>query len=147
MRASPTAETGSTMRRFGDAVVTRDVIDHYRAGANSRREFPASAGVPRPDTGAQAKRRIVREGDGFVGGSHRANREYGAECFVAHELHRVVDVRDHGRLKEIWAEIGATVAAGENSRAALFGLVQLLLDSFELALANHRADVSIGIGG
>src|ERR1700757_3818291 len=147
MSASPTAETGSAMRSFGNAVVTRDVIDHHRAGANSRRQFPASAGVPRPDTGAQAERRIVREGNCFVGRTHGTNREDGAECLVAHELHRVVHLGDHGGLKEIWTEIGATVAAGENSCAALFRVAQLLFDSFELSLANRRADVGFGIGG
>src|SRR6266436_6569301 len=139
MGASPTAETGSTMRRFGNAVITCHVVDHHRTGANSRRDFPAATRVLRPDTGAQAKRRIVREGNCFVGRSHRTNREHRAECFLAHELHRVVDVRDDGGLEKIWAKIGATVAAGENSSAVLFGVAQLLLDSFELSLANHRA--------
>src|SRR5579864_1505011 len=137
MSASPTAETGSAMRGFGNAVVTRDVIDHHRAGANSRRQLPASAGVSRPDTGAQAERRIVREGNCFLGRSHGTNREDGAECFVAHELHRVVHLGDDGGLKEIWTEIGATVAAGENLGAALLGVAKLLFDFFELALANH----------
>ena len=92
MRASPTAPAGAAMRRFGNAVVARDVVDHHGAGANSRSEFPAAARVACPDAGAQAEWRIVRESDGFVGGRDRTNREHGAECFFAHELHRVVHV-------------------------------------------------------
>ena len=52
---------------------------------------------------------------------------------------------DDGRLEKIWAEIGATIAAGENLRAALFGVAKLLFDFFKLALANHRANVGFGI--
>ena len=147
MCASPTAETGSTMRRFGNSVVTRHIIDHHGTGANSRRQFPASAGVPRPDAAAQAEWRVIRKGDGLVGGRHGTNREHGAECFFAHQLHRVIHVSDHRGPEEIRTEIGAAVAAGENPGATLFGVAKLLFNFFELALANHWSDIGFGIGG
>src|ERR1700693_3221846 len=60
VRASPTAGAGSAVRRFADAVIARDVVDHYGARPNPRRNFGAAARIRGPHAGGQSEGRIVR---------------------------------------------------------------------------------------
>ena len=147
MATAPAAIAGAAVRRFGDAVITGDVVDHDRAGVEARGEFAAAASAGGPDTRAEGKRRIVGERDGFVGVFYHLNRENRAEGFFAHQVHGVIDLSDDGGVEKIRAEVGAAIAAGEHARAAFFCFGDLLLDFFELARANQRADFRVGIGG
>src|SRR5580704_16216165 len=111
MRVAPTACAGTAVRRFGDAVIARDVVDHHGAGANARGDFLAAIRVAGPDTGAQAERRVVCERDGFLGAYDGLDRDHGTERFLAHELHGVVHTRDDRRLEKILTEIWSAITA------------------------------------
>src|SRR5277367_2424888 len=130
MSESPAACAGAAVRSFADAVVTGDIVHHDGTGVHAGGDFPPLARIGSPNAGAQTERRIVRELNCFVGGVNWLDCDYRAEGFLAHELHGMIHVRDHGRLEEVGAEIGASISASEYFCTTLRRFAQLLLDFF-----------------
>ena len=64
----------------------------------------------------------------------------GPERLLAHDVHRVVDVDQYGRLVEA-AAAGVRVAAGQHLGALRDGVTHMGVDDLELRREDHRADI------
>ena len=80
--------------------------------------------------------------------AHLHHRDHRAEGLLAHHLHRVVDVGDHGRLVPVAGAVLA-LAAGEDAGAGLARVLDLVGDDLDLRRRGHRADlgrVGVAVG-
>ena len=69
------------------------------------------------------------------------DRDHRTERLVAHHLHAVIDVGQHGRLDVAAADrVGA---AGEDLRALRDRVLEVILDDRDLRRARHRAEVAV----
>ena len=92
------------------------------------------------DRGGEPVAGVVGEAHRLLGVAHLHHPDDGAEGLVAHHLHRVVDVDQHGRL-EVVAGAVDLLAAGQRPGAVGEGVVDLVLDDRGLVRRGHRADV------
>src|SRR6185437_3692583 len=92
------------------------------------------------DRGGEAVAGVVGEPQRLLGVAHLHHADDRAAGLVAHHLHRVVDVDQHGRLVVV-AGAGDALAPGQRAGTVGEGIVDLALDDRGLVGGGHRADV------
>src|SRR5262249_33972411 len=121
------------------------LVDAGGPGRDALREREAARDVGGPDAGVEAIGRLVREPHGLVGRGDPHDREHGPERLFGHDLHGMIDVREHGRLEVDAGSALAAAAAGEHGRAAGDGVRDVALDDLDLPRARERAVVDLPI--
>ena len=94
---------------------------------------PASA-ITRPNTGGQTVFGIIGQRDCLVDIFDSHDRRDGAERFLAHQRHRVIDIDDDSRPEIIATrKICRPLPTADDFRAHLTNLIEFLFDSLALA--------------
>ena len=115
-RAQP-AGLGAAHRQLERGVVDVRVVDAHGARLDAARDRLAARDVLGEDRAAQAVGRVVGQADGLLGVGHLHDRQRRAEGLLAHALHRVVDVDQHGRLEPVAALAVVPALAADDARA------------------------------
>src|SRR5206468_4717233 len=103
---------------LGDGEVHHDVVHTDGARLDATGDAGAARRVPGPDAGIEAVARVVGEADRLLLVPHAHDRDHGPEGLLAHDLHVVRHVDQHGRLEEETRQVAAPLAAGEHAGAA-----------------------------
>ena len=127
-------------RQLERRVVDHRVVHGGGAGFDAPCDFLAALGVTREHRRGEAIGRVVGEPHGLLGVVHLHDRQGRPERLLGHDLHRVVDIYEHGRLVEAtWAL--QLVAAREHARALLHSVGDVVLDRLQLGRERDRANL------
>ena len=135
-----------TEGRFLDAIGHGHVIHADAARLHAFGNLDALAIVTGPNASAQTVGAVVGELDGFFFVGHPHDGKNGAEGFLAHDLHSVVDVGQHGGFVEKALKIRIASAAGQNSRPPTQGIGYVLLDDLELPGPEDCPHIELPVG-
>src|SRR6266849_5406719 len=128
-------------RHLGDRVVDHHVVHAHRARLYAAGDARAARQVPGPHAGVEAVARVVGQADRLLLVADAHDRDHRPEGLVAHDVHLVVDVDQHGRLEEEAGQVGAPLAARQHLGAARDRVLHVALDLVDLGREGHGADL------
>src|SRR5579872_1995353 len=144
--ARQTAGLHPAMRRLADAEARHDVVDHDRPGMNTSCQGFSARAIACPNAGCQAELGIICETYSFVIGVERHHRQDGPECFIPHDAHLVIYIREHSRCVEVRSEITQPKSTYQNARAKFYRIFDVRLHSLKLPFVNQWPNVRVWIG-
>ena len=128
-------------RQLQRNVVEHRVVDADGACLNALGDLLAASNVAREDRSTEPKLAVVGEADCLLGILDLHDRQSRPEGLLVHRRHRMVNVNEHRRLKEV-AGAAAALTAGKNLGAAGNCLVDVPLNDVNLRREGHRADLN-----
>ena len=117
------------------------IVDHDSARLQLLADPFGAAQIAAPHIGAQPITAIVRLLDGFRLVAHLHNGQDGAKGLLAHHLHVVGHIDQHGGL----VEHPLTAAARHDLRPFQVGILQMFANNFDLAGEGDGAAVVVGV--
>src|SRR5688500_11804103 len=128
MRPAITALLDAAPRRLRHRMRVNNFIDHHRARVDPFRELTSAPDIARKHRRSQTVNAVVRQPDSLVVRLESHDRQHWPKRLFHHDLHRVIDIRDDGRLMKPPITIVHTTATGLHSRAFLQRITNMTLD-------------------